>query len=77
MPMKANRLAELIEEMIDLKVRQTAQPSHQLSPDVARMLEQKRFADRQRLQQIRTELIRLLDEDALEGAAIHAVIGRR
>ena len=77
MLMNAEALVNLIEEMVDLKVQQTAQPHHKLSPDVARMLEQKRFNDRQRLQQIRTELVRLLGDSALQGAETEALAGHR
>ena len=60
-PMNAESIVKLIEEMVDLKVQQEAAAHLKLNPDVARLLAQKRETDRRRLEQIRTELIRLLN----------------
>jgi hypothetical protein len=75
--MNAEALVKLIEELIDLKVQQTAQPHHKLSPEVARMLEQKRFTDRQRLQQIRTELVQMLGANGLQTVGSETLSRRR
>ena len=58
--MNSETLVKLIEEMIDLKLQQHAQANMKASPEIARILEEKRFNDRRRLEQIRAELVRLL-----------------
>jgi hypothetical protein len=58
--MNAETLVRLIEEMIDLKIQQHAQVNLKASPEIARLLEEKRATDRRRLEQIRTELVRSL-----------------
>jgi len=59
--MNAEILVKLIEEMIDLKLQQHAQANLKASPEITRILEEKRVTDRRRLEQIRAELVRLLD----------------
>jgi len=59
--MNAETFVKLIEEMIDLKLQQHAQANLKASPEVARILEEKRITDRRRLEQIRAELVRSLD----------------
>ena len=58
--MNGEPLVKLTEEMIDLKLQQHAQANLKVSPEIARILEEKRFTDRRRLEQIRAELVRLL-----------------
>ena len=58
--MQAQNVVKLIEEMIDLKLQHQAEAHLKPSPEVARLLEEKRQTDRRRLEQIRAELIRLL-----------------
>ena len=58
--MNGEALVKLIEEMIDLKLQQHAQANLKASPEIARILEEKRFNDRRRLEQIRAERVRLL-----------------
>jgi len=58
--MNAETLVKLIEEMMDLKIQQQAQANLKASPEIARILEEKRVTDRRRLEQIRAELVRLL-----------------
>jgi hypothetical protein len=58
--MTAEALVQLMEEMVDIKIHLLAQSSMKLSPEVARLLHDKRDTDRQRLEQIRTEMIRIL-----------------
>ena len=50
----------LLEEMIDIKVQQQTEAHLKASPEVAAVLHQKRETDKRRLDQIRTELIRIL-----------------
>jgi hypothetical protein len=50
----------LIEEMIDLKVQQHMEAHVKTSQEVSRVLHHKREADRQRLRQIKDELVKLL-----------------
>ena len=58
--MNAESLVKLIEEMIDLKLQQHARANLKASPEIIRILEEKRVTDRRRLEQIRAELVRLL-----------------
>jgi len=58
--MHAETLVKLFEEMIDLKLQQHAQANLKASPEITRILEEKRVTDRRRLEQIRAELVRLL-----------------
>ena len=57
--MTAEALVQLMEEMMDLKIQQLAQSSMKVSPEVARLLHDKRDTDRRRLEQIRTEMVRI------------------
>ena len=50
---------KLIEEMMDLKLQQYAESQLRPTPEVARLLYEKRETDRRRLDQIRAELIRI------------------
>jgi hypothetical protein len=58
--MTAETLVGLIEEMIDLKIQQFAELTMRPTPEVAKILQEKRETDRRRLEQIRGELIRIL-----------------
>jgi hypothetical protein len=58
--MNAEKLAKLIEEMMDLKVQQFAESTMKTSAEVAKILVEKRETDRRRLEQIRAEIIRIL-----------------
>ena len=59
--MTAQRLVQLLEEMIDLKIQHHAESTMRTNPEVARILQEKRETDRRRLEQIRAELIRTLE----------------
>lgn len=59
--MTADSLVGLIEEMMDLKIQSYAQSHLKLTPDLTRMLQEKRETDRRRLEQIRIELVRFLN----------------
>lgn len=50
----------LLEELVDLKVQQQTEAHLKTTPELARVLAQKRETDRRRLDQIRAELIRVL-----------------
>ena len=50
----------MLEEMMDLKVQQYAESIMKPSPEVARILAEKKETDRRRLDQIRAELVRML-----------------
>jgi hypothetical protein len=56
--MTAEHLIGLIEEMVDLKIQQYAESTMKPSPEIARILHEKRETDHRRLEQIRLELIR-------------------
>lgn len=58
--MNAEIFVKMIEELIDLKVQQHTDAQIKTSPEVTRILQQKRETDRHRLEQIRTELVRFL-----------------
>ena len=59
--MTAESLVRLLEEMMELKIRSSVVPAHlKLTPDLSRMLQDKRETDRHRLEQIRSELVRFL-----------------
>ena len=58
--MSAESSVRLIEEMMDLKVQQYAESQMKLTPELARLLQEKRETDRRRLEQIRSELARIL-----------------
>jgi len=58
--MNAETLVKLIEEMMDLKVQQYAETQMRLTPELSRVLHEKRDTDRRRLDQIRNETVRLL-----------------
>jgi hypothetical protein len=60
MNMKCAGLPELIEELIDLKIQQYAETQMKPNSEVARVLREKQYTDRRRLEQIRMELGRIL-----------------
>ena len=59
--MNADNMVKLIEEMMDLKLQQMAEANIKPNPEVARILYEKRATDHRRLEQIRAELVRLID----------------
>jgi hypothetical protein len=60
--MQAEIVVKLIEEMVDLKLQQHAESQMKATPELARILFEKRSTDRRRLEQIVAELKRLLAE---------------
>ena len=58
--MTAEKLIELIEELVELKVQKYVEMNLKLPPELTRLLQAKRETDRRRLDQIRAELIRAL-----------------
>jgi hypothetical protein len=58
--MTAESLLGLIEELVDLKIQQHAESSMKPTPEIARILHEKRETDQRRLRQIRAELARFL-----------------
>ncbi len=58
--MQAINFIALLEEMVDLKVQQQTESHLKVTPELAGVLYQKRETDRRRLDQIRSELIRIL-----------------
>ncbi len=59
--MSAEMLIGLLEEMMDLKLQQYAEHNLKANHEVARLLLEKRETDRRRLEQIRRELVRFLE----------------
>jgi len=59
--MNAETIVTLVEEMVDLKVQHFAESTMKPSPEIARILQEKRATDRRRLEQIKSELARLLN----------------
>ena len=60
--MHAEKLVKLIDEMVDLKIRQHTAATRKVNPALAKILAEKRETDHRRLEQIRAELVRLLNE---------------
>ena len=58
--MGSERFIRLLEEMLDLKIQQQVQSLVKSPPELAHLVRDKRQTDRHRLDQIRAELIRLL-----------------
>jgi len=58
--MTAESLLGLIEELVDLKIQRHAESSMKPTPEIARILHEKRETDQRRLRQIRAELARFL-----------------
>jgi len=58
--MTAESLIGLIEEMMDLKIQQHAESTMKATPEITRILHEKRETDHRRLDQIRAELVRFL-----------------
>ena len=59
--MNAEKIVELVEEMVDLVVHQEVVAHLKLNPELSKLLVQKRETDQRRLEQIRVELVRLLN----------------
>jgi hypothetical protein len=55
--MTAERLIGLIEEMMDLKIQQHAESTMNPTPEIGRILRDKRETDHRRLEQIKAELV--------------------
>lgn len=58
--MSPEEFVNLLEEMIELKVQQHTDMRVKTSPELAKVLQQKREEDRQRLDQIKALLVELL-----------------
>ena len=58
--MTAESLIGLIEELVDLKIQHYAESTMKPTPEIARILHDKRETDQRRLQQIKAELVRFL-----------------
>jgi hypothetical protein len=58
--MTPEAFVRMFEEMIDLKIQQHSEVHFKNTPELARLLSDKRETDRRRLDQIRAELIRFL-----------------
>ena len=59
--MNGEAIAKMIEELVDLKFQHHIETTLKPGPEVAKILQAKRETDRRRLEQIRTELARLLN----------------
>jgi hypothetical protein len=60
--MSAQQFVGLLEELINLKLQQLAENQIKASPEVSRLLQEKRQTDRRRLEQIRKELVVALEK---------------
>jgi len=60
--MTSEALVRLLEEMMDLKIQIYTDQTMKCSPEVARVLEEKRKTDKRRLEQIHRELVRFLSD---------------
>jgi hypothetical protein len=59
--MSPQQFVGLIEELVDLKLQQYAETQMKATPEVSRLLQEKRQTDRRRLEQIRRELVTVLE----------------
>jgi hypothetical protein len=59
--MTAEKFVNLIEELTDLKIQQFAESNMKTTPEISRILHEKRQTDRRRLDQIKAELARTLE----------------
>lgn len=64
--MNAEMIVKLVEEMVDIKVQQQAGMHLHVKPELARLLEEKRNGDRRRLELVRQELVRLLNQPVVK-----------
>src|SRR6185436_17320741 len=64
--MNAEIIVKLIEEMVDIKVVQQAEAQLRPKPELVKLLEEKRYADRRRLELIKQELTRLLGQPVVK-----------
>ena len=64
--MTAQMFVKLLEEMVDIKVNHQAESHLRPKPEFARLLQEKQFADRRRLELIKQELTRLLGQPAVK-----------
>ena len=60
--MTSEALVSLLEEMMDLKIQIYTDQTMKCSPEVARVLEEKRKTDKRRLEQIHREIVRFLSD---------------
>jgi hypothetical protein len=58
--MTPESFVQLLEELVDLKVQQHEEARIKTTPELASVLMNKRETDRRRLEQIRSELVRIL-----------------
>ena len=58
--MTAENLIGLLEEMMDLKIQQYAESNIKPTPEITRILSEKKETDHRRLEQLRAELVRFL-----------------
>ena len=59
--MSPENFIDLLEELVDLKIREHAEPhSMKMTAELGRMLHEKRVDDRNRIAQVKYELVRIL-----------------
>jgi len=64
--MNAESIVKLIEEMMDIKVQAQAEVHLRTKPELAHFLEEKRQADRRRLELVKLELSRQISENLVK-----------
>ena len=60
--MTAETFVKLMEEMVDIKVHLFLESQIKTTPEIARILSEKRHTDHRRLEQIKAELVRSLTQ---------------
>ena len=60
--MDNEKFVKLIDEMVDLRVQQHTAAGLKVNPALAKILAEKRETDRHRLEQVRAELVQMLNE---------------
>jgi hypothetical protein len=59
--MSPNQFVGFLEELIDIKIRNYAETQVKARPEVSRLLQEKREEDRRRVEEIRRELVAVLE----------------
>ena len=62
--MSAEAFVDMIEEIVDLKIQQHVEARLKTSAELSKFLQEKRETDRRRLEQLKVELVRLLNHSS-------------
>jgi hypothetical protein len=62
--MSAEAFVDMIEEIVDLKIQQHVEARLKTSVELSKFLQEKRETDRRRLEQLKVELVRMLNHSS-------------